>query len=93
MLAIMSNTSLVMLDEPCANLDNDAVDWYQNLKQQYGKLRTFVICSNHNAHEYPEVSKVFPFVKNTLGLAFYFFVAPCFFYYFCAQIFMKPIDL
>jgi ABC-type multidrug transport system ATPase subunit len=59
MLAIMSKTSLVLLDEPCANLDNDGVDWYQNLKQQYGKLRTFVICSNHNAYEYPEVSKVF----------------------------------
>lgn len=59
LLAIMSRTQLVMLDEPCANLDSDAVAWYQQLKQEYGNNRTFVICSNHNPEEYPGVSKVF----------------------------------
>jgi len=59
LLAIMSRTQLVMLDEPCANLDSDAVAWYQQMKHDYGKNRTFVICSNHNPEEYPGVSQVF----------------------------------
>ncbi|MBW6497752.1 MAG: ATP-binding cassette domain-containing protein [Bacteroidales bacterium] len=59
LLAIMSRSQLVLLDEPCANLDSDAVAWYQQLKDDYGKNRTFVICSNHNPEEYPGVSQVF----------------------------------
>ncbi len=59
LLAIMSRTQLVMLDEPCANLDSDAVAWYQQLKHDFGKNRTFVICSNHNPEEYPGVSQTF----------------------------------
>ncbi len=59
LLAIMSRTQLVMLDEPCANLDSDAVAWYQQLKRDYAKNRTMIICSNHNPEEYPEVSQVF----------------------------------
>jgi len=59
LLAIMSHTPLVLLDEPCANLDSDAVKWYQRLKTEFGSDRTFVICSNHNSEEYPEVRHVF----------------------------------
>lgn len=59
LLAILSDTPLVLLDEPCANLDSEAIAWYQGLKQDYGQGRTFIICSNHNPQEYPGVSKVF----------------------------------
>jgi ABC-type multidrug transport system ATPase subunit len=59
LLAIMSNTQLVLLDEPCANLDSDAVSWYQQLKQDYGKNRSFIICSNHNPEEYQQVKEIF----------------------------------
>ncbi|MDX9942417.1 MAG: ATP-binding cassette domain-containing protein [Bacteroidales bacterium] len=59
LLAIMSDTPLVLLDEPCANLDSEAIAWYQHLKKDYGQGRSFIICSNHNPQEYPEVNKVF----------------------------------
>ena len=59
LLAIMSDTPLVLLDEPCANLDSEAVEWYQHLKENFGNGRTFIICSNHNPQEYPGVSKIF----------------------------------
>ncbi|MEE4178304.1 MAG: ATP-binding cassette domain-containing protein [Bacteroides sp.] len=59
LLALMSDTRLVLLDEPCANLDSDAMAWYQGLKEKFGRGRTLIICSNHNPQEYPEVSQVF----------------------------------
>lgn len=59
LLALMSDTSLVLLDEPCANLDSEAIAWYHVLKEKYGRGRTLIICSNHNLQEYPLVSRVF----------------------------------
>lgn len=59
LLAIASDTPLVLLDEPCANLDNEAVKWYQQLKKELGHGRTMVICSNHNVHEYPDISQIY----------------------------------
>ncbi len=59
LLAIASDTPLVLLDEPCSNLDNDAVMWYQKLKEDMGTGRTFVIFSNHNPLEYPNVCKIY----------------------------------
>lgn len=58
LLAIMSSADLVLLDEPCSNLDKKAVEWYQNLKNNYGANRSFIICSNHNNTEYPEVERI-----------------------------------
>lgn len=59
LLAMASDTPLVLLDEPCANLDNDAVLWYQKLKKDLGSNRTFIICSNHNPQEYPLVDQIY----------------------------------
>lgn len=60
LLAIMSHTQVVLLDEPCSNLDREAIAWYRQLKQNYGKGRLFIISSNHNPHEYPECVDVLP---------------------------------
>lgn len=51
-LAILSNTGVVLLDEPCSNLDAKAVEWYQNLIHDYSKSRTIIVCSNLLKHEY-----------------------------------------
>lgn len=53
LLAIMGNSPLLLLDEPCSHLDSEGVAWYQELLQSYGTGRTVVIASNHKEEEYP----------------------------------------
>ncbi|MEM9885623.1 MAG: ABC transporter ATP-binding protein [Bacteroidota bacterium] len=45
-LAICSDTALVLLDEPTTNLDRQGIEWYLNLVEQYKKDRIFVVASN-----------------------------------------------
>jgi ABC-type multidrug transport system ATPase subunit len=52
-LAILSDTPLLLLDEPCSNLDQKAVSWYQNLIQQHSADRLIIVCSNQQEFEYP----------------------------------------
>jgi ABC-type multidrug transport system ATPase subunit len=52
MLAFCSDTSLLLLDEPCSNFDRQAVDWYQAIAAQFLGNRTVVVCSNHQDQEY-----------------------------------------
>jgi ABC-type multidrug transport system ATPase subunit len=51
-LAILSDTQLVLLDEPASNLDKQGVEWYQNLVGSNSENRIFIVCSNSQAHEY-----------------------------------------
>lgn len=51
-LAILSDTDMLLLDEPTSNLDSKAVDWYQNLIGDYGGQRTIIVCSNLLKQEY-----------------------------------------
>jgi ABC-type multidrug transport system ATPase subunit len=44
--AIFSNTPVVLLDEPCSNLDTQGIDLYHNLIQSYCKDRLVIVCSN-----------------------------------------------
>lgn len=50
-LAILSDTSLLLLDEPLSNLDRQAGDWYRDLMTTYSLGRTVVVCSNHDERE------------------------------------------
>ncbi|MFO7978597.1 MAG: ATP-binding cassette domain-containing protein [Bacteroidales bacterium] len=52
MLAIMSEARLLLLDEPCSNLDADSIAWYQQMVDTWCRDRTLIIFSNHNTHEY-----------------------------------------
>ncbi len=52
-LAMLSNTPLLLLDEPCSNLDSDARAWYAQLLKDFGNDRTVIIASNNNVEEYP----------------------------------------
>ncbi|MEM7103173.1 MAG: ABC transporter ATP-binding protein [Bacteroidota bacterium] len=45
-LALCSDTPLLLLDEPTTNLDAQGVDWYRELIQVYGQNRTLIIASN-----------------------------------------------
>jgi ABC-type multidrug transport system ATPase subunit len=51
-LAILSNTPLLLLDEPVSNLDHKGIDWYQGLINDYCKERLVVVCSNKQKEEY-----------------------------------------
>ena len=51
-LAILSDTPLLLLDEPCSNLDKNGIQWYQNLVQEYSKNRLVIVCSNQQEYEY-----------------------------------------
>ena len=51
-LAILSDTSLLLLDEPCSNLDRIGIAWYHSMIKLYGKDRTIIVCSNHQIDEY-----------------------------------------
>jgi len=52
-LAILSDTPLLLLDEPCSNLDQKTVLWYQDLIKNNSEDRLILVCSNQQEMEYP----------------------------------------
>ncbi|HOH99437.1 MAG TPA: ATP-binding cassette domain-containing protein [Bacteroidales bacterium] len=50
-LAILSNTDVVLLDEPCMNLDAAGRAWFDELLNQYRNNRLVIISSNHMEDE------------------------------------------
>jgi ABC-type multidrug transport system ATPase subunit len=61
-LALLSDTPLILLDEPASNLDKNAVKWYRSLVEKYTREKLVIVCSNHQADEYD-------FCKQTLSLS------------------------
>lgn len=59
LLSIMSQAGLLLLDEPCSNLDAAGIQWYQQMVQTHCINRSLVICSNHNTHEYQECKDIY----------------------------------
>lgn len=51
-LAILSDTPVLILDEPTSNLDQAGIEWYVDLVSQYKKNRTVIVSSNSILHEY-----------------------------------------
>ena len=51
-LAILSDTPLLLLDEPASNLDAEAIAWYRALLQQHLDGRTLLVASNRQAAEH-----------------------------------------
>jgi ABC-type multidrug transport system ATPase subunit len=51
-LAILSKTSLLLLDEPISNLDKNGVEWYKEMMAVYASEKLAVVCSNSQAEEY-----------------------------------------
>ena len=45
-LALFSDVSLVLLDEPTMNLDEAGKDWYLRLVEEMAKNRIILVCSN-----------------------------------------------
>ncbi len=51
-LAILSDTPLLLLDEPASNLDAEAIAWYGALLGQHVSGRTLFVASNRQATEH-----------------------------------------
>jgi ABC-type multidrug transport system ATPase subunit len=63
-LAFFSDTQILMLDEPCSNLDAQGVEWYRNLLGSVSKERLVIICSNQQENEYEPCT-------NSIDISFY----------------------
>jgi len=44
--AIFSDVSILLLDEPCSNLDLKGIELYHSLIEKYCKDRLVIVCSN-----------------------------------------------
>lgn len=51
-LAILADCPVLLLDEPCSNLDANAIAWYQNMIAEFAKNKTVIVCSNAVKEEY-----------------------------------------
>ncbi|MBX2973533.1 MAG: ABC transporter ATP-binding protein [Flavobacteriales bacterium] len=51
-LAILSDTPLLLLDEPTSNLDAEAIGWFGKVLAEHVGQRTLVVASNRQAAEY-----------------------------------------
>lgn len=51
-LAILTDSDLLLLDEPTSNLDAENRKWFRELLNQNNKDRILVVCSNHIKEEY-----------------------------------------
>ena len=50
-LAVFSETPILLLDEPTANLDKQGISWYLDLVERFAAGRILIVCSNQE-HEY-----------------------------------------
>ena len=60
---IFSNTAIVLLDEPCTNLDLMGIDLYNELIQKYCSDRLVIVCSNDKTE--------YGFCKELINIADY----------------------
>lgn len=60
---ILSDTTILLLDEPTSNLDNAGVIWYQQLMEHNRKDRIVIVGSN--------MEREYPFCNNILDIALF----------------------
>lgn len=57
-LSILSQSPVLLLDEPTSNLDLSGIDWYIEMVNKYRSTRTIVVSSNSIEHEYSFCNQV-----------------------------------
>jgi len=50
-LAMLSNTPILLLDEPANNLDQPGIEWYLELVNKFSRDRIVIVCSNLQQQE------------------------------------------
>ncbi|MCB0515115.1 MAG: ATP-binding cassette domain-containing protein [Chitinophagales bacterium] len=56
--SICAQNEILLLDEPCTNLDLNGIEWYQQLLKDYGNNRLIIIASNRR-EEYTMCQHIF----------------------------------
>lgn len=56
-VSLCTQSSLVVLDEPCANLDRSGIDWYQKQLTNFPTNTTLIICTNDRSEDFIKVDK------------------------------------
>lgn len=56
-IALFSNVEILLLDEPFSNIDNEGIEIFSTLFENYFNNRICVICSNNNPHEMKLINK------------------------------------
>ncbi len=51
-IAILTNSPVLLLDEPCTALDAGAIKWYQQMVERYAANKTVLVFSNKRSEEY-----------------------------------------
>jgi ABC-type multidrug transport system ATPase subunit len=51
-LALLSDANIILLDEPCSNLDLGAIQWYRQLVENYTTGKIIIVCSNNQPGEF-----------------------------------------
>lgn len=51
-LAILADCPVLLLDEPCSNLDAKTIEWYHQMLDRYARKKLIIVCSNHLHYEY-----------------------------------------
>lgn len=51
-LAILSDTPVLLMDEPCSNLDNESINHFNYILQKYCLHRIIIISSNYKNYEH-----------------------------------------
>jgi ABC-type multidrug transport system ATPase subunit len=55
--ALLADVEMVLLDEPCTNLDAEGMQWYQETSEKYAGCRILIIASNKQNQEYSFCAK------------------------------------
>jgi energy-coupling factor transporter ATP-binding protein EcfA2 len=51
-VSLATDSALVILDEPCANLDRTGIEWYQQRLSEFPDDATLIICTNDRKEDY-----------------------------------------
>ena len=51
-VSLCTASGLIVLDEPCANLDRAGIDWYREQLMNFPEQTTLVICTNDRQEDY-----------------------------------------
>jgi len=51
-LALLSDVEIILLDEPCSNLDKESMKWYHKLVLNYAMNKIIIVCSNNQPEEF-----------------------------------------
>ena len=62
-LAVLADCPVLLLDEPCTNLDARSIDWYKNLVKEFASQKTIIVCSNTVKEEYSFCDTTFEIEK------------------------------